>query len=58
MSVLPIRLYPDQILRVRCPELFVFDGELARLAHNMADTMYGAPGVGLAAPQDAAPWSC
>ena len=51
MSVLPIRLYPDQVLRVRCPEVGVFDGELAELARDMVETMYNAPGVGLAAPQ-------
>jgi peptide deformylase len=51
MSLLPIRLYPDPVLRVRCPEVESFDDELRRLAADMVETMHGAPGVGLAAPQ-------
>ena len=51
MSVLPIRLYPDPVLRVNCPEVDVFDAELAELARDMVETMHAAPGVGLAAPQ-------
>ena len=51
MAVRPIRLYPDEVLRVECPQVEVFDDELAKLARDMIDTMYDAPGVGLAAPQ-------
>lgn len=51
MALLEIRLYPDPVLRVECPAVTIFDDELARLADNMAQTMYAAPGVGLAAPQ-------
>ena len=51
MALLPIRLYPDPVLRVRCPEVTSFDAELRRLAEDMVETMYDAPGVGLAAPQ-------
>jgi peptide deformylase len=51
MAVLPIRFYPDPVLRVRCPEVESFDGDLERLANDMIETMYAAPGVGLAAPQ-------
>ena len=51
MSLLQIRLYPDAVLRVRCPEVTIFDRELTRLAEDMVETMYRAPGVGLAAPQ-------
>lgn len=51
MAVLPIRIYPDPVLRVECPEVEVFDDELARLAADMAETMHAAPGIGLAAPQ-------
>lgn len=51
MAVLPIRIYPDPVLRVRCPEVVTFDAELRRLAEDMAETMVAAPGVGLAAPQ-------
>ena len=51
MSILPIRIYPDPVLRVRCPEVEQFDAELAKLAQDMVETMYAAPGIGLAAPQ-------
>jgi peptide deformylase len=51
MSLLSIRLYPDPVLRVRCPEVETFDADLERLVESMVETMYAAPGVGLAAPQ-------
>lgn len=51
MAILPIRVYPDPVLRVRCQEVESFDRELRRLASDMIETMYAAPGVGLAAPQ-------
>ncbi len=51
MAVLPIRLYPDPVLRARCAEVTEFDGELRRLAEDMVETMHRAPGVGLAASQ-------
>ena len=47
----PIRVYPDPVLRVRCPEAAAFDEELTRLVADMVETMHAAPGVGLAAPQ-------
>ena len=51
MAVLPIRIYPDPVLRVRCAEIESFDDDLQQLADDMVATMYAAPGVGLAAPQ-------
>lgn len=51
MSILPIRIYPDPVLRVQCPEVEVFDEGLRELARNLVDTMHAAPGIGLAAPQ-------
>ena len=51
MAVLPIRVYPDPVLRVRCPPVESFDDELRRLADDMVETMHAAPGIGLAAPQ-------
>ena len=51
MAVLPIRLYPDPVLRVRCAEVTDFDEDLRRLAEDMVETMHSAPGVGLAASQ-------
>lgn len=51
MAILGIRLYPDPVLRIECPPVETFDDELRRLAEDMVETMYAAPGVGLAAPQ-------
>jgi len=51
MPVRPIILYPDPILRRRCPEVEAFGADVEALARDLADTMYDAPGVGLAAPQ-------
>jgi len=51
MAVLPIRQYPDPVLRSRCDEVVSFDEDLARLAWDMIETMHAAPGIGLAAPQ-------
>ncbi|MCY3928675.1 MAG: peptide deformylase [Acidobacteria bacterium] len=51
MSVLPIRLYPDPVLRVQCAPVEDFGSDLRRLAADMIETMHEAPGVGLAAPQ-------
>lgn len=51
MSVLAIRIYPDPVLRVKCPEVTVFDARLRKLAADMIETMHAAPGIGLAAPQ-------
>lgn len=51
MAVLPIRYYPDPVLRVKCPPVDTFDDDLERLVQDMVETMHGAPGIGLAAPQ-------
>ena len=51
MAILPIRLIPDPVLRVECPEVTEFDAPFQQLVRDMVDTMYAAPGVGLAAPQ-------
>jgi peptide deformylase len=51
VAVLPIRLYPDPVLRVRCPQVESFDEALVALARDMVETMHQAPGIGLAAPQ-------
>jgi peptide deformylase len=49
--LLPILKYGDPILQKVSDPVTVFDKELERLAKNMSETMYAAPGVGLAAPQ-------
>lgn len=51
MALLPIRLYPDPILRQPAQPVERFDEGLARLAADMVETMIQAPGIGLAAPQ-------
>jgi peptide deformylase len=49
--VLPIVRFGDPVLRTRAEAVTVFDDRLRRLAADMIETMYAAPGVGLAAPQ-------
>jgi peptide deformylase len=51
MALLPIRIYPDPALRVRCRPVESFDDTLAGLVADMVDTMHAAPGIGLAANQ-------
>ena len=46
-----IRLGEDDILRKHCRAVERFDGRLAALLDDMAETMYDANGAGLAAPQ-------
>jgi peptide deformylase len=46
-----IRLIGDPVLRQRASEISDVNGALARLAEDMLDTMYEAPGLGLAGPQ-------
>lgn len=51
MAVLPIIEYPAEILATPSQTVTEFNDELRRLAADMAETMYAAPGIGLAAPQ-------
>jgi peptide deformylase len=51
MAILPIRIYPDPVLRVKCSDVTQFDDRLRKIAADMVETMHAAPGVGLAAPQ-------
>ena len=51
MAIFPIRTFGDPVLRIRIETVDVFDVALRRLAEDMIETMYAAPGVGLAAPQ-------
>lgn len=51
MALLPILRYPDpRLFKVASP-VTVFDDGLRSLVRDMAETMYDAPGVGLAATQ-------
>ena len=51
MAVLPIRIYPDPVLRVKCSPVAAVDDRVRKLAADMVETMHAAPGIGLAAPQ-------
>jgi peptide deformylase len=51
MSTLPIRIYGDPVLSQVTTEIEDIDGRVAALADTMIETMYEAPGVGLAANQ-------
>jgi len=47
----PILIHPDPRLKKPCDAVADFDGDLRKLVEDMFDTMYDAPGIGLAAPQ-------
>lgn len=51
VAVLPIRKFPDPVLKEKTKPVEKIDNEIHKLIKNMADTMYAAPGVGLAANQ-------
>lgn len=51
MSVRPIRLFGDPVLRTPAHPVVDFDREVRRLVQDLTDTMLDAPGSGLAAPQ-------
>jgi peptide deformylase len=51
MAILRIFHYPEPVLKQPAAPVSGIDDELKRLAADMAETMYAAPGVGLAAPQ-------
>lgn len=51
MALLNICTYPDPVLRRKAEPVEVIDEEIRRLIDDMAETMYHAPGVGLAANQ-------
>ena len=51
MALLPILEHPDPRLRQKAPPVTVFDAALQTLIDDMFETMYAAPGVGLAATQ-------
>lgn len=51
MAIYPIRVFPDPVLTMPAADATEFDAALAKLVDDMIETMYDAPGVGLAAPQ-------
>lgn len=55
MSILTILNFPDPRLRKQSEPVQNVDGKIAKLVDDMFETMYKAPGIGLAAPQINAP---
>jgi peptide deformylase len=51
MAKLDIIVAPDPRLKLKCKPVARVDAKVARLMANMLETMYVAPGIGLAAPQ-------
>lgn len=51
MTLKPILIHPDPRLKTVCAPVDCVTEELRELAHDMLQTMYDAPGIGLAAPQ-------
>lgn len=51
MALLPILQHPDPRLRQKTKPVTVFDAALQKLVDDLFETMYAAPGVGLAANQ-------
>jgi peptide deformylase len=51
MTVHPIRLLPDPVLRQKAVRVPAIDASIHRLIEDMIESMYAANGVGLAAPQ-------
>lgn len=51
MAILPILQYPDERLHRVAQPVKRVDGEIKQIIKDMAETMYAAPGIGLAATQ-------
>ncbi len=51
MAILEIKKYPEKVLKQKAAPVENIDARLQRLIDDMLETMYAAPGVGLAAPQ-------
>ena len=51
MALRTILTFPDPVLRQKAKKVTSFDDELKQLAADMGETMYQAPGIGLAANQ-------
>ncbi len=51
MAKLPILILPDPVLRKVATPIAAIDQRIRKLSEDMLETMYDAPGVGLAAPQ-------
>ena len=55
MTIKPLIILPDPLLRQQSKPIEQVDAEITRLADDMLETMYDAPGIGLAAIQIGVP---
>jgi peptide deformylase len=51
MAIREIHTYPAAVLKRRATDVSDIDGTIATVLEDMAETMYAAPGIGLAGPQ-------
>ncbi len=51
MAILPIIHFPDERLHTKATPVAIVDDQIRKLIADMAETMYAAPGIGLAATQ-------
>ncbi len=51
MAILEIKRYPEKVLKEKALPVTNIDGVVQQLIDDMIETMYAAPGIGLAAPQ-------
>lgn len=51
MALLKILEYPHPVLKKKAEQIKQIDGDIKNILSNMLETMYNAPGIGLAAPQ-------
>lgn len=51
MAIREIKRYPEKVLKEKATPVTDIDGDVQKLIDDMIETMYAAPGIGLAAPQ-------
>lgn len=51
MAIREIKRYPEKVLKEKATPITDIDGDVQKLIDDMIETMYAAPGIGLAAPQ-------
>ncbi len=51
MAIRDIVLFPDPVLQTTCDPVDEVNDDIRQLVDDMVETMYDAPGIGLAAPQ-------
>ena len=56
MALLPILVAPDPRLKLKAKPVAAVDANVRRMMDDLLETMYAAPGIGLAAPQAGVAW--